>query len=267
MPQGQYPYRQGKLLLGHEMAGFDTIIYEKQGALSYITLNRPQVLNVYNIKMRDELSQALEAIRDDPDIRVTIFRGAGDKAFCAGADLTEFLTAPPPVFARLARWRRDLWGLFLSLPQPLIAAVHGFVLGSGLEIALCCDLRIATDDAQFGLPEMSLGIIPAAGATQTLPRAISRAKALHMLLTSDFLSAPEAYGLGLVNKVVPRDKLLPAAEELAQHILSLPQAAVEAAKEAVRRGAELSLEAGLDLETRLGSSLLATRNGPVAKAS
>ena len=161
---------------------FETLLYEKQGGRAYVTLNRPQVLNIYNLQMRDELCQLLSAIRDDPEVLVVVFRGAGERAFCAGADLSEFLTAPSPVIARQVRFERDVWGLFLSLPQPLIAALHGYVLGSGIEIALCCDLRIASEDVRFGLPEPSLGIIPAAGGTQTLPRTIGRAKSLEMLL-------------------------------------------------------------------------------------
>ncbi len=158
------------------MNGFKTLIYEKKDRIAYVTLNRPQALNVYNIQMRDDLYQVLSAIKDDPEVRVGIFKGAGEKAFCSGADLNEFLTAPSPVVARKVRFGRNVWGLFLSIPQPLIAAVHGYVLGSGIEMALCCDIRIASEDARFGLPEVGLGIIPAAGATQTLPRIIGRAK-------------------------------------------------------------------------------------------
>jgi len=125
------------------------------------------------------------------------------------ADLSEFLTAPTPIIARQVRWERDVWGLFLSIPQPLIAALYGYVLGSGLEMALCCDLRIASRDVQFGLPEVSLGIIPAAGATQTLPRTIGRARAMDMLLRGQRLNAQEAFAAGLVNRVVSRDNCCP----------------------------------------------------------
>lgn len=237
------------------MNGFKTLIYEKKYSIAYVTLNRPQVLNLYNIQMRDDLYQVLSAIRDDPDVRVTIFKGAGDKAFCAGADLSEFLTAPSPIVARRVRFGRDVWGLFLSVPQPLIAAVHGYVLGSGIEIALCCDIRIASEDARFGLPEVGLGIIPAAGGTQTLPRIVGRAKALEMLLTNRWLSGEEAYAIGLVNQVVPRDKLFETAEEMARKIASYPPMAVRNAKEAVVRGLDLTLTAGLDLEKALASQL------------
>jgi enoyl-CoA hydratase/carnithine racemase len=233
--------------------GFKTLIYEKKNAIAYVTLNRPQALNVYNIQMRDDLYEVLCAIRDDPEVRVGIFKGAGEKAFCAGADLSEFLTAPSPIVARQVRFGRDVWGLFLSIPQPLIAAVHGFVLGSGIEIALCCDIRIASEDARFGLPEVGLGILPAAGGTQTLPRIIGRAKALEMLLTNRWVNGKEAYEMGLVNQVVPRDQLLPVAEKMANQIASYHPGAVRAAKQAVVRGMELSLSEGLELERRLAA--------------
>lgn len=237
------------------MHGFHTVIYEKRDTIAYVTLNRPQALNVYNIRMRDDLDQVLQAIKDDPEVRVAILKGAGEKTFCAGADLSEFLTAPSPTIARQARWKRDVWGLFLSIPQPLIAAVHGYVLGSGVEIALCCDLRIAAADACFGLPEVGLGIIPAAGGTQTLPRVIGRGRALEMVLANRWVTSAEAYRAGLVNQVVPRDNLLPTAEEWARKIASFRPLAVRQAKAAVVRGYDLPLAAGLDLEKRLARQL------------
>ncbi len=249
------------------MSGFKTLIYEKKDSVAYVTLNRPEALNVYNIQMRDDLYEVLRAIRDDSEVRVAIFKGAGEKAFCAGADLSEFLSAPSPIIARQVRFSRDVWSLFLSLPQPLIAAVHGFVLGSGIEIALCCDIRIASEDARFGLPEVGLGIIPAAGGTQTLPRAIGRGRALEMLLTSRWISGEEALQCGLVNRVVPRDKLLESAEEMARKIASYPPMAVRNAKQAVVRGLDLSLTEGLELERRLASELkrVAGSKEPIGK--
>jgi enoyl-CoA hydratase len=241
------------------MNAFQTLIFEKEDNIAYITLNRPKVLNVYNIQMRDELYQVLGAIRDDSEVGVAILKGAGDKAFCAGADLSEFLTAPSPTIARQVRWERDVWGLFLSLPQPVIAALHGYVLGDGIEMALCCDLRIASQDAKFGTPETGLGIIPAAGATQTLPRTVGRSKALEMLLTGRWIDAEEAYRVGLVNLVVPRNELLPTVEGIARKILSYSQTAVKSAKQAIIRGLDLSLNEGLELEKRLVSSLLFPR--------
>ena len=245
------------------MNGFKTLIYEKKDSIAYVTLNRPEDLNVYNVQMRDDLYQILSAIKNDPEVMVAIFKGAGEKAFCAGADLSEFLTAPSPTEARKVRWERDVWGLFLSIPQPLIAAVHGYVLGSGIEIALCCDIRIASEDAQFGLPEVGLGIIPAAGATQTLPRTIGRARALEMLFTNRWINGNEAYRIGLVNKVVSKDKLLQTAEEMARKIASYNLIAVRNAKQAVVRGLDLTLTEGLDLEKKLAlevSSVAGQRN-------
>ncbi len=237
------------------MDGFETLIYEKRDGIAHITLNRPKSLNVYNIQMRDDLYEVLMAIRDDNEVKIGIFRGAGEKAFCAGADLSEFLTAPPPVMARQVRFQRDIWGLFLSIPQPLIAALHGYVLGSGIEIALCCDIRIASEDVRFGLPEVGLGIIPAAGGTQTLPRLIGRGKALEILLTNQWVDAEEAYRIGLVNHVVPREKLLQDAEEMARKIASYDPVAVRYAKQAVVKGLDLTLAQGLDLEKRLAARL------------
>ena len=243
------------------MANFEVIIYQKQDGIGYVTLNRPQALNAYNIRMRDELYQVLGAIRDDPEVEVVIFQGAGERAFCAGADLTEFLNAPSPVVARQVRWERDVWGLFLGINKPLIAALHGYVLGSGIEIALCCDIRLASEDARFGLPEPGLGIIPAAGGSQTLPRTIGRAGALEIILSGRWVTAGEAYRLRLVNRVVSRTELLPEAERLARKIKTYHPLAVSYAKQAVTRGLDLSLEWGLELEARLGHRLLALSAG------
>jgi enoyl-CoA hydratase len=236
---------------------FQTIVYEKKDSKGYITLNRPQALNAYNLQMRDELYQVLTAITDDPEVMVVILKGAG-RSFCAGADLTEFLTAPSRVIARQVRWERDVWGLFLNLPQVLIAALHGYVLGSGIEMALCCDLRIASEDVRFGLPETSLGIIPAAGGTQLLPRTIGRAKSLQALLVGERIDAQEAYRFGLVNQVVSREELLPTAERIAEKIMSRAPIAVRYAKQAVRRGLDMSLEEGLRLERQLCTLVLST---------
>ncbi len=237
------------------MNGFETLIFEKRDHIGHVTLNRPEVLNIHNVQMRDDMFEVLSAVRDDSEVRVVIFKGAGEKAFCAGADLSEFLTAPPPTAAREVRFDRDLWGLFISLPQPLIAAVHGYVLGSGIEIALCCDIRIASEDAKFGLPEMGLGMIPAAGGTQTVPRVVGPGTALEMILTNRWIDASEALKTGMVNQVVPKDRLLLAAEELALKIVAQDTKAVELAKQAVIRGMELSLSDGLNLEKRLAYRL------------
>jgi len=239
------------------MGAFKTIIYNKLDGVAYITLNRPKALNAYNIRMRDELHEVLGAIGDDPEVEVVILKGVGEKAFCAGADLTEFLTAPPPVMARQARFERDVWGRFLSIEKPVIAALHGYVLGSGIEMSLYCDIRIAADDAQFGLPEPGLGIIPAAGGSQTLPRVIGISAALEMLMSGRWLNAEEARRLKLVNRVVPRGELLAEAEKTAAKIRSNSPAATRLIKQAVTRGLDLALSEGLELEKRLVRRLMA----------
>lgn len=231
--------------------GFETVLYEKNGPVAYMTLNRPKSLNAYSVQMRDDLYEVLGAIRDDDEVRVVIVKGSGDKAFCAGADLTEFLTAPSAIAARQIRFRRDLWRRFLSMPQPLIAAVHGYVLGSGMEIAASCDIRIASADAVFGLPEVKLGIIPGAGGTQTIPRIMGLSKSLEMLLTNRWIPTDEAYRFGLINQVVPKGEHVKTAEEMAQKIASFDPDAVRSAKEAITKGIDMSLQDGLELEKRI----------------
>jgi len=250
------------------VTGFETVIYEKRDGIAEITLNRPQALNRYNIKMRDELYEVLSAVRDDPDVQVVIFSGAGERAFCVGADLTEFGTAPSPVIARQVRWERDVWGLLDSLKQPLIASLHGYVLGSGVEIASFCDIRIASTDAVFGMPEVALGMIPAAGGSQTLPRNIGIGKALQLLLSCEYIDSEEALRIGLVNRVVDREKLSSVAEAMAKDIKSNNSMVVRYAKEAVKRGRDLPLGQGLALERGI-AGIIRTLFGdefPVKKA-
>jgi enoyl-CoA hydratase/carnithine racemase len=230
------------------VSGFETIIYDKHDGIARVTLNRPQLLNRYNVKMRDELYEVLSAIRDDSDVQVVIINGAGKKAFCVGADLTEFGTAPSSIIARQVRWERDVWGLLERLKQPVIAALHGYVLGSGVEIALFCDIRIASTDAVFGVPEVALGMIPAAGGSQTLPRTVGAGKALQLLLSCEYIDSEEALRIGLVNRVVSRKELMSTAEMIAKDIKANSNVAVRYAKEAVNRGKDLPLDQGLALE-------------------
>ena len=241
------------------MNGFETVIYEKHGSIARVTLNRPQALNAFSVQMRDDLVEILGAIKMDDEVRAVLLKGAGDKAFCAGADLREFLTAPSAVKSRHIRSVRDLWRLFMSMPQPLIAALHGYVLGSGIEIALFCDLRIAAPDVVFGFPEVTLGILPAAGGTQTLPRILGLSGALDMLLTGRRLNAQEALSKGMVNQIVPRENLLHTAEELAQTIASYDPVVVKNAKQALIKGMDMTLDQGLDLEWRLATKTKETR--------
>jgi enoyl-CoA hydratase/carnithine racemase len=236
------------------MSGFATVIYEKNDdGIAWVTLNRPDSLNAFSVQMRDDLFEILSAVKADDEVRVVIIKGAGKRAFCSGADLNEFLTAPSVVRARRIRAARDLWRLFLGIPQPLIAALHGYVLGSGIEIALYCDLRVASRDVIFGLPEAGLGILPGAGGTQTLPRIMGVPGALDMLLTGRRIGGPEALQTGLVNRLVPRSDLIATTNEMARTIALLDPAVVSNAKRAVVKGLDLPLDQGLDLEWRLAA--------------
>lgn len=239
-------------------SAFETILLSMDGGVAEIALNRPRVLNAHNMQMRDDLHAALEAVRDDPDVNSVLLRGEGERAFCTGADLTEFGTAPSRVIARQVRWERDLWGLFLDLDRPIVAALHGFVIGSGIEMALLCDLRIASEDAVFGMPEAALGLIPAAGGTQTLPRTLGAPRALQGLLGGERIPASRAVAFGLAHRVVPRERLLEEARETARRLAELPAQPVRAVKRALRRGMDMPLERALETELRLAVSVTST---------
>ncbi len=239
-----------------------TVLLDKvRRVVATVTLNRPGVINAFNIQMRDDLYYAIEAVRDDPEVRAVLIAGSGDRGFCAGADLTEFGTAPSQTVAREVRWERDLWGLFLRIEKPLVAALHGYVIGSGVEIACLCDLRIASADSVFRMPETALGMVPAAGGSQTLPRTIGLSPAMRMLLSNQVLDAQTALKLGLVHSVVGREELTAAAFDLAERLAQIPPEAVSAIKRAVYQGMDGPLWAGLRLEQRLSARLVAARCG------
>ena len=224
--------------------------------LARIVLNRPGQLNAFNVQMRDDLFGILTELHANPELDAVLITGAGERAFCAGADLTEFGSAPSRVIAREARYLRDVWSLLRSLPVPTVAAMHGFAIGSGLEMALCCDFRVAEEDTRFRLPEVALGMIPFATGSASLPRIIGRSKALDLLLTSRWFDAEEALGMGLVHRVVPTASLADSANELLAETRRLPRGARAAAKAALRRGADVSLRDGLRIEAALASGTL-----------
>ena len=224
--------------------------------IAHVILNRPHVVNAFNMEMRDELYQILEAVRDDPDIRVIILKGSGSKGFCSGADLREFGSAPSQTIARKVRWERDVWTRFLEIKKPIISALHGYVLGSGLEMAMLCDIRISTKSAVFGMPEVALSMIPAAGGTQTLPRICGVPRALDLLLTNRRLNSTEAKKWGLVHKVVGDQSLTNEVKYLSEELASFNPKGLKFAKEALNRGLEMPLQDGLEMELRLSKSLI-----------
>jgi len=234
------------------------IVYEKKGKIAILTINRPEAMNALDPETSREMTEAWLDFRDDPQLWVAIVTGAGEKAFCAGADLKrmgEFLQLAPMERHELREREPGLGGLPRNLPiwKPIIAAVNGHCYGGGLELALACDIRIAAEHARFGLTEVRWGIIPGQGGTQRLPRLIPVGKALEMILTAEPIDAQEAYRWGLVNRVVPLSELLPTAMRLAEEICENAPLAVRAAKEAVWRGLDLPLEEGLRLEQFLAN--------------
>ena len=235
------------------------IKYEKEGRIAIFTLNRPEQLNSINLEAKRELHEMMSDFRDDPDLWVGIITGSGEKAFCAGADIKE--TLPFEKENRDRPWATPATPLRgLDLWKPLIAAINGLALGGGLEIVLTCDIRIASENARMGTPEVRLGLIPGWGGTQRLPRMIPWCKAAEIVLMGETIDAQEAYRIGLVNKVVPLEQLMPTAKEWANIICQRGPLAVRAAKEAMIRGSGLTLEEGLRLEQSLFSNLLITED-------
>lgn len=226
------------------------VLYAKHGNIGIITLNRPRVLNAYNVAMRDGLFEALGAVRDDPEVLAVVLHGNGP-AFCTGGDVAEFGSAPSPAVAREVRWRRDVWGVLRSLPKPSIAAVHGYVVGGGFEMALLCDLCVASVDARFAYPETGMAMIPGVVGTQTTPRLLGVGRALDLILTGRWLTADDAWRLGIVARCVARDDLLRSAIDLASRLCELRPGLIARLKRAVDLGLDMPLEEALRLERRL----------------
>jgi enoyl-CoA hydratase len=238
----------------------ETIRYEVADGLATITLARPEVHNAMNDVMRRELTERFTALATDDDVRVVVVTGTGERAFSAGADIREFVEPQPPARFREQRRRLDFRQAMDRCSQPIIAAIRGFALGGGLELALACDIRVAGDDAQLGLTEINLAIIPGGGGTQRLPRLVGRGKALEMILTGTRISAAEALRIGLVERVVPASEVLSQALALARTIADKAPVALRYAKEAVVKGLELPLADGLRLEGDLATLLRTTED-------
>jgi enoyl-CoA hydratase/carnithine racemase len=235
----------------------DRVRVERRDAIAEIVFDHPP-RNLYDVATRDALCELLTAVAADPDVRVVGFRAAGNH-FSAGADVREFGTAPSLWAMRHARWGRDVWGLLRSIEVPMLASMQGFAVGFGFELALHCDIRIASDDCVVALPETRIGMIPAGGASLTLPRLVGTGAALHAILTGDRIPAGEARERGLVDHVVPRGQLRAYTDALADRIAARPPAAVRAAKAAVWTAVDLPLDAGLRREADLARALAARR--------
>ena len=239
---------------------YETLIYEKEEHIGLLTISRPEKMNAISAGLTAELAQLLDEIEEDDELRVLIVTGEGEKAFVAGADIEELVDRDAKTGRQVTRDRQALFTRFESLPIPVIAAVNGYALGGGLELALACNIRICSENAQFGAPEVKLGIIPGDGGTQRLPHLVGLGRAMEMILTGNFIDAGEAYRIGLVNKVVPYEELMDAATELARTIASRPPLAVRYAKEAVNRSQEGDSKAGFTLESYLHALLCTTHD-------
>ena len=230
---------------------YSTLLYEKKETIGILTINRPEKMNALSNQLTSELKTVLENIENDENLRVLIITGAGDKAFMAGADINELRVRDAQIGRKVSKERQDLFSRIENLAVPVIAAVNGYALGGGLELALACSIRICSDRAQFGAPEVKLGIIPGDGGTQRLPRLVGLGRAMEMILLGDFIDASEAYRIGLANKVVPHEELMEKTLELADKIASRPPLAVGFAKESVNRSVGNGAESGYALESYL----------------
>jgi len=229
----------------------ENVLYEKKDSIAYVTLNRPKVLNALNRKTVDELKAAFEDARNDSSVTGIILTGAGEKAFIAGADISELAQLTSLEAEAFTRNGQTVLNLIENLGKPVIAAIRGFALGGGCETAMACTIRLATEGAKFGQPEVKLGVIPGYGGTQRLPRLVGKGRALQLILSGEMISAQEAYRIGLVNEIVPGTELIARAEAILKQIHSNAPLAIKFALEAVNNGVETSLSAGLVLEASL----------------
>ena len=238
----------------------ENVLYEKKGAIAYVTLNRPKVLNALNQKTWQDLRAAFEDARDDADVRGAILTGAGDKAFIAGADIGELAQVTAVQAERSSTYGQEVLNLVENLGKPVVAAINGFALGGGCETAMACTIRLATESARFGQPEVKLGVPPGGGGTQRLPRLVGKGRALQLILSGEMISAQEAYRIGLVNEVVPAADLLPRAEAILKQIFANAPIAVRYSLEAVNKGLDTSQAEGQALEASFFGLCAATQD-------
>ena len=224
------------------------VLYEKRDAIAYVTVNRPKVLNALNTPTWNDLRTAFEHARDDDAVRGVILSGAGDKAFVAGADISELAHASAIDAERSSSSGQEVLNLIENLGKPVIAAINGFALGGGCEMAMACTIRIAVEHAKFGQPEVKLGLLPGGGGTQRLPRLVGKGRALQLILSGEIISAQEAWRIGLVNEVVPASSLIARAEAILKTIASNAPIAIKLSLEAVNKGLDTSQSEGFALE-------------------
>jgi len=237
---------------------FENALYDKKGNIAYITVNRPKVLNALNLPTMEDLRHAFTAAKDDREVRVVILTGAGEKAFVAGADISELQKHTPVEGKEWTHVGQSVLDLIENLGKPVIACINGFALGGGCELALACTMRVASENAKLGQPEVKLGVIPGYGGTQRLPRLVGKGQAMQLVLTGEMISAQEACRIGLVNEVVAAAELIPRAEAIARKIIANAPLAVQYAMEAVNHGMEMPLKEGLYLEATLFGVVCAT---------
>ena len=237
---------------------YKTLLYEKADGIAKVTLNRPEALNALNSDVYNELYDVFESIEHDESVRVVILTGSGEKAFAAGSDVAEMANMDPIAAQKFMATIRKASDRVYNLSKPVIAAISGYALGGGCELAMCCDLRIASERARFGQPEINLGLIPGACGTQRLPRLIGMAKAKEMIYLGDMIKADEALNLGLVNKVVPPENLMEAAMEWAKKLASKSSPVLAMAKTAMQTGIETDINSGLNIEARCDALCFAT---------
>ena len=242
------------------LAAFENILLEKKNAVGYVTVNRPKVLNALNMATMEELRRAFHGIKQDAEVRVVILTGAGEKAFIAGADISELARNNPVEAKAYTHQGQSVLNLIENCGKPVIACINGFALGGGCEIAMACTMRLASETAKFGQPEVKLGIIPGYGGTQRLPRLVGKGLAMQLVLAGEMITAQEAHRIGLVNEVVAAAELIPRAEAIAQKIIANAPLAVQWAMEAVNKGMEMPLAEGLFLEATLFGLCCATED-------
>jgi enoyl-CoA hydratase len=233
---------------------------EKKNAIAYVTIDRPKVLNALNMATMQELWEVFSELKEDKQIRVVILAGGGEKAFVVGADINELAKNTPVEAKAYTHKGQATLDLIENLGKPVIACVNGFALGGGCEIAMACTMRLASENAKFGQPEVKLGLIPGYGGTQRLPRLVGTGLAMQILLSGEMITAQEANRIGLVNEVVPADRLIPRAEEIALKIIGMAPLAIQYCMEAVNQGMNMTLREGLFLEATLFGMCCATED-------